>query len=149
MDPQHLRSGLLLAGITGLVLALLAVGCRREPSTAGITLQLRQPATGGEGERCVAAVNWTFEPITVATGMRGRVSEFTEEASFEGKITKIGDSPEGPLLGCVHDYGVSELAPGTWRITAVSGTWSAYCDRRIEPGAATIVRFTLLQPACE
>ena len=147
MNARFLRSGLL---ITSLVLVLYAVGCGgSKPVTAGVTLQLRQPTTGGEGERCAAAVNWTFEPITVATGMRGRVDKFTEEAAFEGKITKIDDTSEGPLFGCLHHYGVSDMAPGTWRVTAVSGTWSAYCDRRIEPGAATVIRFTLLQPACE
>jgi hypothetical protein len=145
MKTRALRPVLLASG---LVVSLFALACGSKPVTAGVTLQLRQPATGAEGQPCAAAVSWQFEPLTIATGMRGRVEKFTEEASFEGKITKIGETSEGPLYGCLHEQGVSEMAPGTWRITAVSGTWSAYCDRRLEPGAATVVQFTLLQPAC-
>jgi hypothetical protein len=145
MNTRTLRLGLL---VSGLGMSLFAMACGSKPVTAGVTLKLRQPASGAEGQPCAAVVSWQFEPLTIATGMRGRVEKFTEEASFAGKITKIGDTSEGPLHGCVHEYGVSEMAPGTWRITAVSGTWSAYCDRRLEPGAATVVQFTLLQPAC-
>jgi hypothetical protein len=147
MKIQHVRVGCII------LLCLSMTACPPSgapppaPTTASLSVTIKNYISGGAGIQCPATVQWRLEPVNL-TGAQGRDTAFDTVGNYSGTSSQIETSGPYPVYGCIYNDSHLGLKAGTWKIRGSNGAWTAECQKQISNSGFNTVQFTINQSGC-
>jgi hypothetical protein len=117
------------------------------PTTASLSISIKNYISGGAGIQCPATIAWHFEPVSL-TGTQGKTSAFDTTGSYNGTSSQIETSGSYPVYGCIYNDSQIGMAAGMWKIRASNGVWTAECQKQLNNSGFNTAEFTINQAGC-
>ncbi len=122
-------------------------GTPSTPTTASLSLTIKNYISGGAGIQCPATIAWRFEPVSL-TGTQGKTTAFDTTGTYNGTSSQIETSGSYPVYGCIYNDNQIGMAAGTWKIRASNGAWTAECQKQLSTSGFNTAEFTINQGGC-
>ena len=122
-------------------------GTTTPPTTASLSITVKNYISGGSGIQCPATIAWRFEPVSL-TGTQGKTAAFDTTGNYSGTSSQIETSGSYPVYGCIYNDNQIGMATGTWKITASNGVWNAECQKQLNASGFNTAEFTINQGGC-